>query len=98
MPVLSLRSASSVAGSMSASGSSVDIVHLAVVNTIPSASSNHQNHMVKYSRQASLQNVVNEVAQKVLGRLVKKKSSKISLRFVSVCTGKLASNDPHISD
>ena len=39
----------------------MDIVHLAVVNTIPSASSNHQNHMVKYSRQGSLQNIVNEV-------------------------------------
>ena len=41
----------------------MDIVHLAVVNTIPSASSNHQNHMVKYSRQGSLQNIVNEVLQ-----------------------------------
>ena len=46
---------------MSAPGSTMDIVHLAVVNTIPSASSNHQNHMVKYSRQGSLQNIVNEV-------------------------------------
>ena len=64
MPVLSHRSASSVAaGSMSAPGSTMDTVKFAVKNTIPSASSNNQNHMVTYSRQQKLQSLVNEVGQ-----------------------------------
>ena len=59
----------------------MDIVHLAVVNTIPSASSNHQNHMVKYSRQGSLQNIVNEVHSVVHGAYLGQSYLKFCFAF-----------------